>query len=65
MFSIFKKIFSSANQRRIDAYEKIVKEINSIEDQISKLEQEDFKNLNHEHKELNLVLNYGTTGTYM
>ena len=55
MFSIFKKIFSSANQRRIDAYEKIVKEINSIEDQISKLEQEDFKNLNHEHKELNLV----------
>ena len=55
MFSIFKKIFSSANQRRIDAYEKIVKEINSIEDQISKLEQEDFKNLNHEHKDLNLV----------
>ena len=55
MFSIFKKIFSSANQRRIDAYEKIVKEINSIEDQISKLEQEDFQNLNHEHKDLNLV----------
>ena len=29
---------------------KLLKKINSIEDQISKLEQEDFKNLNHEHK---------------
>ena len=41
MLGIFQKIFSSANQRRISAYEKVVKKINAIEEetikQLSKL----------------------------
>ena len=37
MLGIFQKIFSSANQRRISAYEKVVKKINAIEEDTEKL----------------------------
>ena len=45
MLSIFQKIFSSANQRRISAYEKVVKEINALEEETKKLSEEEFKNI--------------------
>jgi len=45
MLSIFQKIFSSANQRRISAYEKVVKEINALEEETKKLSEEKFKNI--------------------
>ncbi len=45
MLGIFQKIFSSANQRRISAYEKVVKKINAIEEDTEKLNQEEFKNI--------------------
>ena len=45
MLGIFQKIFSSANQRRISAYEKIVKKINALEEETKKLSEEEFKNI--------------------
>ena len=45
MLGIFQKIFSSANQRRISAYEQVVKKINAIEEDTEKLNQEEFKNI--------------------
>ena len=57
MLGIFKKIFSSANQRRIDAYEKVVKKINAIEKETEKLNEEEFKKLtfNKDEEESNLI----------
>tara|TARA_B100002052_G_scaffold39844_1_gene31945 strand:- start:1327 stop:3810 length:2484 start_codon:yes stop_codon:yes gene_type:complete len=55
MLNIFRKIFSSANQRRIAEYEKVVKKINEIEEDIANLNEEDFKNIslnNHENEDL-------------
>ena len=55
MLNIFRKIFSSANQRRISEYEKVVKKINEIEGDIANLNEEDFKNLslnNDENEDL-------------
>ena len=45
MLGIFQKIFSSANQRRISAYEKVVKKINAIEEETKKLSEKEFKNI--------------------
>jgi len=45
MLGIFRKIFSSANQRRISAYEKVVKKINAIEEDTQRLSEEEFKNI--------------------
>ena len=39
MIGIFQKIFSSANQRRISAYEKVVKKINFLEEETKKLSE--------------------------
>ena len=55
MLNIFRKIFSSANQRRISEYEKVVKKINEIEGDIANLNEEDFKNIslnNDENQDL-------------
>ena len=55
MLNIFRKIFSSANQRRITEYEKVVKKINEIEEDIANLNEEDFKNIslnNDENEDL-------------
>ena len=55
MLNIFQKIFSSANQRRISEYEKVVKKINEIEGDIANLNEEDFKNIslnNDENQDL-------------
>jgi len=55
MLNIFRKIFSSANQRRITEYEKVVKKINEIEEDIGNLNEEDFKNIslnNDENEDL-------------
>ena len=55
MLNIFRKIFSSANQRRIAEYEKVVKKINEIEEDIANLNEEDFKNIslnNDENEDL-------------
>ena len=45
MLGIFQKIFSSANQRRISAYEKVVEKINALEEETQKLSEEEFKNI--------------------
>ena len=45
MLGIFQKIFSSANQRLISAYEKVVKKINALEEETKKLSEEEFKNI--------------------
>ena len=45
MLGIFQKIFSSANQRRIKAYDKVVKQINALEEETKKLSEEEFKNI--------------------
>ena len=45
MLGIFQKLFSSANQRRISAYEKVVKKINAIEEETKKLSEKEFKNI--------------------
>ena len=45
MLGIFQKIFSSANQRRIKAYDKVVKKINALEEETKKLSEEEFKNI--------------------
>ena len=55
MLNIFRKIFSSANQRRIAEYEKVVKKINEIEEDIANFNEEDFKNIslnNDENEDL-------------
>ena len=43
MLGIFQKIFSSANQRRISAYEKVVKKINAIEESYQKESDEQLR----------------------
>ena len=48
MLNFLGKIFKSTNQRRIDNYEKIVEKINSKEEEIAKLSEEDFKKINVE-----------------
>ena len=45
MLGIFQKLFSSANQRRIKAYDKVVKKINALEEETKKLSEEEFKNI--------------------
>ena len=45
MLDIFGKIFKSSNQRRVDAYQKIVNKINAHEEQSSSMSEDDFKNL--------------------
>ena len=45
MLDLFGKIFKSSNQRRVDAYQKIVNKINAHEDKSSSMSESDFKNL--------------------
>ena len=45
MLNIFGKIFKSSNQRRVDAYQKIVNKINAHEEKSSSMSEDDFKNL--------------------
>jgi len=45
MFNFLGNIFKSSNQRRIDDYEKIVKKINSKEDEIAELTEDNFKKI--------------------
>ena len=45
MLDLFGKIFKSSNQRRVDAYQKIVNKINAHEDKSSSMSENDFKNL--------------------
>ena len=45
MLNILGNLFKSANQRRVDGYEKIVKKINLKEEEISKLSEEEFQKI--------------------
>ena len=45
MLDLFAKIFKSSNQRRVDAYQKIVNKINAHEEKSSSMSEDDFKNL--------------------
>ena len=45
MLDLFGKIFKSSNQRRVDAYQKIVNKINAQEEKSSSMSEDDFKNL--------------------
>ena len=45
MLDLFGKIFKSSNQRRVDAYQKIVNKINLHEEKSSSMSEGDFKNL--------------------
>ena len=44
MINLLGKIFKSSNQRRIDSYQKIVNEINLLEEDFKNLNEEEFKN---------------------
>ena len=45
MLKILGNLFKSANQRRVDGYEKIVKKINSKEEETAKLKEDNFKKI--------------------
>ena len=45
MLKILGNLFKSSNQRRVDSYEKIVKKINSKEEETAKLTEENFKKI--------------------
>ena len=45
MLDLLGKIFKSSNQRRVDAYQKIVNKINAYEEKSSSMSEGDFKNL--------------------
>ena len=45
MLKILGKLFKSSNQRRVDGYEKIVKKINSKEEETAKLTEDNFKKI--------------------
>ena len=45
MLDLLRKIFPSANQRRISEYTKIVKKINALEDEMSSKDEGFFKEL--------------------
>ena len=57
MLGIFQKIFSSANQRRINAYEKVVKKINAVEEDTRNLSEAEFKDitLSQDDEDHNLI----------
>ena len=44
MINLLGKIFKSSNQRRIDSYQKIVNEINLLEEDFKNLTEEEFRN---------------------
>ncbi len=44
MINLLGKIFKSSNQRRIDSYQKIVNEINLLEEDFKNLNEEEFRN---------------------
>ena len=46
MIEFLGKIFKSSNQRRVDGYAKVVKKINELEEDVSKLSAEEFKDFN-------------------
>ena len=56
MLDLFGKIFKSSNQRRVDAYQKIVNKINAHEDKSSSMSENDFKNLSYRKTQLNKKL---------
>ena len=45
MLKILGNLFKSSNQRRVDGYEKIVKKINSKEEETAKLKEDNFKKI--------------------
>ena len=45
MLKILGNLFKSSNQRRVDSYEKIVKKINSKEEETAKLSEDNFKKI--------------------
>ena len=50
MLDLLRKIFPSANQRRISEYTKIVKKINALEDEMSSKAEGIFKELHFDEK---------------
>ena len=50
MLNLLRKIFPSANQRRISEYTKIVKKINALEDEMSSKDEGFFKELHFDEK---------------
>ena len=50
MLDLLRKVFPSANQRRITEYTKIVKKINALEDEMSSKDENFFKELHFDGK---------------
>ena len=56
------KIFKSSNQKELDKLQKIVKQVNNYEDQVTKIEDSEFPKKTEELRELGELINYNAYG---